>query len=580
MVDVLGRSPSKEPGREITFTGSSSLGLPAAHRSARKMSVDVKNLLPERVGARIAERYSFRKDDELGSGGFGKVYIAHDKLFGDRRVAVKQMPCKSAEQKKVFAQEVEMMKQLDHPNICKLFETYDAGNMLYLVLDLCEGSEVFDRIKEHGKLSEQSTADVIRQVASALKYAHCRGVAHRDLKPENICYYSADPKSTEIKVIDWGLAINFGGLKRMKSAVGSQYYAAPEVLTTSAYTEACDLWSLGVVTYVMLSGKAPFWGSESEQLANMYACSYPMRSETWQKTSLSAKNFIKRLLKPEPANRMTIDQVVAHSWLKEQLPPTDPEVATIVLDNMMRFSNTSYFLSIIVASVARQLDHRSLHDVHSVFRDMDANGDGLLELCEVKAGFEKLLGPESDHVKHVDTMFRQLDLDGSGRIAYTEFVAAAMSEQFLEKEEALWNAFRSFDCADDGKITTAEICGILERTDVKKTWTPELCQRAAEEIVQEFDTNGDGVIDFQEFVQVLRGQLAAARVSAPEEERQILSELDAAASIRRVPSTAAPFRKAERTVSSTLVRQLTDTVGLGKAACVTCGDSPLSCSVQ
>merc|ERR1711971_243340 len=170
----------------------------------------------------IHARYQMDKK-EIGSGGYGKVFIATDKEFGQKKVAIKKVNknmCMS-DPKKLDAlhKEVQIMKELDHPNICKLLETYETQQVMYFVMECCEGGEVFDRIMDAGTISEQKTANIIRQVCSALLYAHHRGIAHRDLKPENICFVDADPNKTQVKVIDWGLGFYFGQ-GRMSSAVG------------------------------------------------------------------------------------------------------------------------------------------------------------------------------------------------------------------------------------------------------------------------------------------------------------------------------------------------------------------------
>ncbi|CAE8687236.1 unnamed protein product, partial [Polarella glacialis] len=176
-----------------------------------------------------------------------------------------------------------------------------------------------------------------------------------------------------------------------------------------------------------------------------------------------------------------------------------------VLRNLRQFSNANQFFSICVASVARQLDHRSLRDVHKVFSELDANGDGVLELSEVKEGFERIYGRESEQYQDVERMFSRLDLDGSGSIDYTEFCAAGIGERMCLEETTLWAAFKAFDVQDDdGRITKDEIKQVLASGDVKQLWTTEVCQEVTEEIFDLFDANGDGALDFTEFMGLMR----------------------------------------------------------------------------
>lgn len=167
-----------------------------------------------------------------------------------------------------------------------------------MVLEYLEGGELYDKVVSHD-MTEGSIAGIVKQVACALKHSHSRGVAHRDLKPENICFCSRG--SSEIKIIDWGLSSS--SCEDMQNSVGTSVYAAPEVLGArgdQCYTSSCDLWSLGVLTYVMICGKPPFWGNHFAQLRSMRAEEYPMQSEEWARVSDSAKDFVQRLLRANP----------------------------------------------------------------------------------------------------------------------------------------------------------------------------------------------------------------------------------------------------------------------------------------
>lgn len=494
---------------------------------------DAKAFMPKRVNAEISRRYDIDKN-EIGSGGYGKVFIGRDRNMRDRLVAIKKVIIFEDAKKKAFLQEAQIMKDLDHPNICKLLETYEQGRFMFFVMEFCEGREVFDRIMEQGLIQESTTAEIVRQSASALLYAHNRGIAHRDMKPENICFCSKDVTNNHVKLIDWGLGFYFGQ-GRMNSAVGSLTYAAPEVLEAKekqGYTAACDLWSLGVVTYVMLCGKPPFWGNYNEQLRRMKRETFPMSDSTWQQISRPAKELIRGLLRADPKQRMKLEDVLRNPWLRLQDSHAgmDTRISSQVLMNLRQFSRTSQFFSICVASVARQLDHRSLRDVHKVFSEMDTNGDGVLELHEVREGFQKFFGKESAQVKDVEQVFARLDLDGSGVIDYTEFCAAGIGERVSLEEDVLWAAFKAFDVQDDdGRITKDEITQVLRSVDVNKLWTAEVCQDVAEEIFANFDQNGDGSLDFEEFVKLMRECAQRRQCEDDEidpEERQLIDELE------------------------------------------------------
>jgi len=228
-----------------------------------------------------------------------------------------------------------------------------------------------------------------------------------------------------------------------------------------------------------------------------------------------ASTLIKALLKVDPRKRLPMERVLAHPWLQSCQGSLEPVVMKEVLANIRQFSNVNQFFSICVASVARQLDHRSLRDVHRVFCNMDTNGDGVLELHEVKSGFEQIYGKDSEQFRDVEEMFKRLDLDGSESIDYTEFCAAGIGERASTEESVLWAAFKTFDVEDDnGKISTSEIEQVLQNADVNNVWSKEVCEDVAREICEMGDKDGDGSLDFDEWLKLMREM--ASRRKAPE----------------------------------------------------------------
>eukprot|EP00929_Paragymnodinium_shiwhaense_P014207 TRINITY_DN1220_c0_g1_i1.p1 TRINITY_DN1220_c0_g1~~TRINITY_DN1220_c0_g1_i1.p1 ORF type:complete len:619 (+),score=151.36 TRINITY_DN1220_c0_g1_i1:237-2093(+) len=492
----------------------------------RRRSFDTRSFMSERVNVQISARYDI-DNREIGVGGYGKVYIAKDRMFKDRLVAIKKVVKINEDKTAEFKGEVEIMKDLDHPNICRLFETYDLHRHMFLVIEYLEGGDLFDKLSdsETGRICENEAAQIIKQVSSALKYAHSHGIAHRDLKLENICFCSRepDPEMLHVKVIDWGLGKYFGK-GRMKSNVGTGMYSAPEVLKANqseGYTHACDIWSLGVVTYVTLCGKPPFWGSPEETLQRMRDERYPMHNGVWVATSEPAKDFIRKLLKADPTKRLAMEEILHHSWIAKSVPQMDIKVVAEVLTNLEQFSHAPDFFSICVASVARQLDHTHLRNVQSVFCELDTNSDGVLDLAEMRVGFQTVFG-ENMTVQEVDDIFSRLDLDDTGQITYTEFSAAGIGQDGYEQEHVLWAAFKTFDIRDDGRISKAELQEVLTNADVNRVWSTQICEDVANVAMEEFGGD-DGTINFEEWLRLMRGFSAKQGPVSPRR----LSELDA-----------------------------------------------------
>jgi len=483
----------------------------ASKKSAAKeeepLAVNYRVFLPERFEVDITARYAMDKLT-LGEGGYGKVFIARDRELSSRRVAVKKVTKTSSKSvPEALANEIRVMKELDHPCICKLLGTFDQGRVMFFIMELCEGGELFDRIIANGKIDVRLSADIVGQVSSALAYAHGRSIAHRDIKPENVVFCTADPSDTRVKLIDWGLAFTFLGAP-MTSAVGSFTYAAPEVITSEnrkEYTEACDLWSLGILTYVMLCGKPPFWGSQSQHLYNARAERYPMKGAPWDKMDPDAKEFIKALLKADPTKRMTVAKAIAHPWLTKAAEAHATDVdGSEVLSNLKQFSGASTFERMCISAVARQLDHHHLKDIHSVFRQMDTNGDGVLSFKEISDGFKKIFGADSDEYKQAAELYRSLDVDGSKCIDYTEFCAAGLGQKAHTQDEVTWAAFKAFDTDNSGFIERAELQRVLDLADMQDAWTTDVCNKVSKELMQAFDNDGDGRISFEDWKGIMQ----------------------------------------------------------------------------
>ncbi|XP_076294793.1 calcium/calmodulin-dependent protein kinase I isoform X2 [Lasioglossum baleicum] len=210
--------------------------------------------------------------------------------------------------------EIKVLRRLTHPNIVQLLETFEDKQKFYLIMELVTGGELFDRIVEKGSYTEKDASGLIRQILEAVDYMHEQGVVHRDLKPENLLYYSPDEDS-KIMISDFGLSkMEDSGI--METACGTPGYVAPEVLAQKPYGKAVDVWSIGVISYILLCGYPPFYDENDAVLfAQIIKGEFEFDSPFWNDISDSAKDFIQKLICVNVEERYTCKQALAHPWI-------------------------------------------------------------------------------------------------------------------------------------------------------------------------------------------------------------------------------------------------------------------------
>ena len=431
----------------------------------------------------------------LGKGGYGKVYEVRNKSTGDIRVC-KHLSKLSIKNLAKFQLEINILINVDHPNIIKLYEIFESQRSLYLIMEQCKGGEVFDRIIEHIQkkemYSEKDASIIFMQLMSSVQYCHNQGICHRDLKPENLLYLNeGGEKDNPIKVIDFGLSQIFIN-RKLSTKVGTAYYVSPEILKGD-YTEKCDIWSAGVILYILLSGDPPFNGPDDSSIYSKIAnMKYSFPQNKWNNISNEAKDLITHMICPEE-ERYNAIQVLNHPWFKNSSnePLADFHFDPIFLTKYM---NHSILKKMSLINIASKLEDDEIKDLRQVFSAFDIDKDGQISLDELKKGLFKF---HSAHLceQDINEIFKSIDVNKNFRIDYTEFIAATISDKILLKQKKLYDTFNYLDKDNDGKITKKEIMEVLKAEKTK--------EKEIEKYIKDVDINGDNAIDFKEFLELM-----------------------------------------------------------------------------
>jgi calcium-dependent protein kinase len=441
----------------------------------------------------IRSVYTFEK--RLGFGRFGVVNQIYLNKDPDKKFAVKSINIQSImPELKLIENELDILMQVDHPNIIQYHETYNDGKFLHIVMELCTGGELFDRIIKQGKFSEAEAAKIMEKILSAISYLHNLGICHRDLKPENFIFSNPSPDA-EIKIIDFGLSIKAVKEVQMKDVVGTPFYVAPEVLV-GEYTNACDIWSVGVILYIMLSGKPPFTGeTSSEVLSKVSNSPVYFPEKNWHGISNRAKDLIEHMLQKVPSARYTAKQCLDHKWFETYEDTTSLQLDLRLLKRLKNFRRQPRFKQEVLGIVIKFLHPLVMQHYTESFRAMDQNEDGYITVPDLissaKANNMEITVPEAE------ALLKLVDFDKDGNFSISDFVAASMAREHICSEEIAKLAFDHFDVQKDGFINMADLRKAFKR-GTKMYTDPEI-----QEILAEVDLNKDGRITFLEFRELL-----------------------------------------------------------------------------
>mmetsp|Transcript_39649 Transcript_39649/g.55885 ORF Transcript_39649/g.55885 Transcript_39649/m.55885 type:complete len:515 (+) Transcript_39649:28-1572(+) len=440
---------------------------------------------------------------ELGHGHYGVVRKCMDRKT-NQWYAIKSIRKSKVGKIEVLKREIEILKRVDHPNIIKLVDIFEDQKYLHLITELCTGGELFDRIidktnSNEGHFSEHDAAKLVRDICDAIAYCHdVKQIAHRDLKPENFLFLNKKDDSP-IKIIDFGLSRHdTQNLGIMKTKVGTPYYVAPEVLRRD-YTHSCDIWSIGVITYILLCGYPPFYGdSDNEIFDSVRVGRFEFPSPEWDDISEEAKDFIRNMLHMDQKKRLTAAQAMKHKWIDSQLCGEEKSRRTSLTHHKnertgpyIQFMSMNKLKKAALTNIANSLTTEEVGVLGDIFKKIDKDGDGMMTLSDLDEALAQEQFPQ-EIVENLKQLRESMSVEEGNTINWREFLALTMDKNLAMREDKIQSAFDHFKRSESNCLRLSDLVEVLGG------------ETQANEIMTAVDSDGDGKISFDDFYRAIK----------------------------------------------------------------------------
>lgn len=457
----------------------------------------------------------FDKVRVLGQG--ASCEVAHVIRKGDdQEFAMKIMKRDDKWNPILFKQEYQLLTQLDHPNILAFKDSYMDKNNFYFCTELCKGGELFDKIKEMKKFSEVEAASYIKTITSAIGHCHSLNIVHRDLKPENIVFRTQAHK--DLVIIDFGDAKVITEDGTYEDFVGTAFYLAPECvrIRTGAELKKSDMWTIGVITYVLLTGRPPFHGNDNKEILKKIIRSriaFPKSSNL----SSTAKDFIRRLIEKRPKVRYSADKALKHNWLQGKAGTEN--LGQSILEGISNYSSVSRLKKVLVKMLASKLTPSDQRALKHQFDKMDTDGDGVINLEELTNYLAKQNGNYEEAKRTAEHVIKEIDHDGDNMVTRKDWCNARLSTK-LQEDSIIRDQFNRIDGNGDGFITSDELA---------KVFKGQLSDDLIKQMIREVDKDDDGKIGYEEFSAAMKegsiSKVLSPRVKLKEQMPSIRKEL-------------------------------------------------------
>lgn len=385
-----------------------------------------------------------------------------------------------------------ILKKIDHPNIMKIIEYYTTQKHIYIVSEYLVGGELFDRIAAQSSFNEYIGSQYMRQMLSAVCYLHQKKIIHRDLKPENAIFESKSADS-QLKIIDFGTCRKLTDTEKCHNRLGTSYYIAPEVLK-GEYDFKCDVWSLGVIMYILLFGKPPFNAKTDEEIFEKVLIGKYTFPDS-PKISDESKEIIGSMLQMDPKMRPTAEAILQRPWFQRSLQFTSPKQGTHVLEQLRTFKVQTAFQKAILIYFVKVFNlKKEKEELLKTFEELDLNHDGSLSKEEIKLAFQKRGASFEEELPQ--GIFDRLDIDSNNRIDFSEFLLATVNYKLQIHKKELKQIFDIIDTDHSGQLSLEELRQFFNIQGKEN-------EEKLKKLIENIDTNHDGMISFEEFSEAM-----------------------------------------------------------------------------
>jgi calcium-dependent protein kinase len=452
------------------------------------IKIHVRDKIVDRAGSLISIHSVYRLGKSIGLGTFGVVKIGHNLSNPKEKVAVKIIfKDKLNASTKRLRDEIDILLTLDHPNIIKCYETFEDENSIYMVMEFCSGGELIEIFPIGGAMEEKLCLEYIIKVLMAVSHIHRIGIVHRDLKPENFIF-STRKSTQELKLVDFGLSNKFSNkFDKLHSTVGTPFYVAPEVLR-GTYDSKCDLWSVGVMLFAMLSGELPFYANNvTSVFRKIESGCFKMNNDRWESISEETKHLVTKLLCLNTHDRLSANEALEHPAI-HKIPPslTDPFEFVNKLD---AYSKLSFIKRFIMSVIVKFLDFDKISEQRKAFSVFDKNLTGIIQVNEICDILEDMKVNFSQH--EISSIMNKIGIRHKGKLCFSEFISILTKFSDLINKEIIRLTFEFFDKDRDGSFNTKDYIDALDIIGDKITI------EESETHVKEISDNG--VVKFEDF---------------------------------------------------------------------------------